>query len=95
MAVRVVQGALQGIIIPAMFSLTAKWTPKPEKNRMMTFMISGRVEMELLCMMFERWLWELSCELSCELIMCLLDSTQNDYVAKIQSSEVILYRAMN
>ena len=47
MAVRVAQGALQGIIIPAMFSLTAKWTPRPEKNRMMTFMISGWVQMEL------------------------------------------------
>ena len=50
MAVRVVQGALQGIIIPAMFSLTAKWTPKPEKNRMMAFMISGSIVMELLCL---------------------------------------------
>ena len=50
MAVRVVQGALQGIIIPAMFSLTAKWTPKPEKNRMMAFMISGSFVMEMLCL---------------------------------------------
>lgn len=41
--IRITQGALQGLVIPAMFSLTAKWTPKPEKNRMMTFMIAGEV----------------------------------------------------
>ena len=40
-ALRIMQGALQGLVVPAMYSLTAKWTPKPEKNRMMTFMISG------------------------------------------------------
>ena len=42
-AIKVVQGALQGVVIPAMISLTARWTPKPEKNRMMTFMITGCV----------------------------------------------------
>lgn len=42
-AVKIIQGALQGVIIPAMFSMTAKWTPRPEKNRMMIFMISGCV----------------------------------------------------
>ena len=46
MTIKIIQGALQGIIIPAMFSMTAKWTPKPEKNRMMIFMISGCVHIQ-------------------------------------------------
>lgn len=49
MTIKIIQGALQGVIMPAMFSMTAKWTPKPEKNRMMIFMISG-------CVQTKRWI---------------------------------------
>ena len=42
-AIKVTQGLSQGVFIPAKFSLTAKWTPKPERNRMMAFMITGSI----------------------------------------------------
>ena len=41
MVIRVVQGFVQGPMLPAMFSLSAMWLPAPEKNRMMVFILAG------------------------------------------------------
>ena len=38
---RTVQGALQGCTLPALYSLVAKWIPKPEKGQLFTLMFAG------------------------------------------------------
>ena len=43
MTIRVIQGFIQGPMVPAMISLSAMWLPAPEKNRMMSFIYSGEV----------------------------------------------------
>jgi MFS family permease len=42
LAVRILQGALQGPSFPSMFSMSSKWLPTPERNRMMTFIMAGK-----------------------------------------------------
>jgi ACS family sodium-dependent inorganic phosphate cotransporter-like MFS transporter 5 len=52
---RALQGAFQGITIPAMFVMTAKWLPKQEKARLFSLILAGKqfavVNMCLLIMM--------------------------------------------
>ena len=41
LTIRVIQGAVQGPMLPAMISLAALWLPAPEKNRLQSFIFSG------------------------------------------------------
>ena len=41
MTMRVIQGMIQGPQTPAFYNISAKWLPAPEKNRMMSFILTG------------------------------------------------------
>ena len=42
MAIRVTQGIIQGPQTPAFYTICAKWLPAPEKNRMLSFILTGK-----------------------------------------------------
>lgn len=42
LAIRILQGAFQGPLMPAIYTMASKWTPLNEKNRMMTFINTGK-----------------------------------------------------
>lgn len=42
MAMRVTQGIIQGPQTPAFYTICAKWLPTPEKNRMLSFILTGK-----------------------------------------------------
>ena len=41
--IRVLQGFVQGPWLPSMVSISAMWLPAPEKNRLMIFIMAGRL----------------------------------------------------
>ena len=41
MTMRVIQGMIQGPQTPAFYTISAKWLPAPEKNRMLSFILTG------------------------------------------------------
>ena len=44
MAIRVIQGMVQGPETPALYTISARWLPAPEKNRMLSFILSGKFD---------------------------------------------------
>ena len=42
MTIRVVQGMIQGPETPALYTISARWLPAPEKNRMLSFILTGK-----------------------------------------------------
>jgi MFS family permease len=40
-AVRVIQGAVEGILYPAYFTMASKWLPKPEKAFLSSIVLTG------------------------------------------------------
>ena len=42
MTIRVIQGMIQGPETPSLYTISAKWLPAPEKNRMLSFILTGK-----------------------------------------------------
>ena len=60
MAVRVVQGMIQGPEFPALYTISAKWLPAPEKNRMLSFIMTGEFEHKHHLLIDVKVVWYLS-----------------------------------